>query len=285
MLKVALFGTGLLGSAIAERILSFKIPLIVYNRTISKTKNLMVKGAKIATTTANAIDEAQVILIVLSDAKTIEELILDDTKTVFAKKTFVQMGTIGPAESIRFQKEFRNRGADYLECPVLGSKGEALKGELILMVGSTGEQFNKWQDLFKCLSSRIYHIGEIGQAALLKLSLNHLIACHAISFSLSLGLVQKANVKVDDFMSILRGSFLYAPMFDRKLELWLKREYTNANFPAKHLLKDINLVLKEAKKHGLMTDVLEEMKTVVDKTAKHSPDLDYASVFNTVNNI
>jgi 3-hydroxyisobutyrate dehydrogenase len=285
MLKVALFGTGLLGSAIAERILSFKIPLIVYNRTVSKTKNLTVKGAKIATTTANAIDEAQVILLVLSDAKTIEDLILNDPKASFAKKTFIQMGTIAPAESIQLQKEFHKKGADYFECPVLGSKGEALKGELILMVGSTVEQFNKWQDLFKCLSSCVYHIGETGQAALLKLALNHLIACHAISFSLSLGLVQKANVKVDDFMSILRGSFLYAPMFDRKLGMWLKREYKNPNFPAKHLQKDINLVLKEAKKYGLMTNVLEEMKAVADKTVQHSADLDYSSVFNTINNV
>ena len=54
-----------------------------------------------------------------------------------------------------------------------------------------------------------------------------------MSFATSLGLLQQNGASVDAFMDILRGSALYAPTFDKKLQRMLDRDYANPNFPTK----------------------------------------------------
>jgi len=54
-----------------------------------------------------------------------------------------------------------------------------------------------------------------------------------VGFSTSLGLLQRNGADIDKFMDILRGSALYAPTFDKKLQRMLDRDYANPNFPTK----------------------------------------------------
>jgi 3-hydroxyisobutyrate dehydrogenase len=81
----------------------------------------------------------------------------------------------------------------------------------------------------------------VGQGAALKLAMNQLIAGLTASFSLSLGLVRAEGIDADLFMGLLRSSALYAPTFDKKLNNYLAHDYGKANFPLKHLLKDVRL--------------------------------------------
>ena len=54
-----------------------------------------------------------------------------------------------------------------------------------------------------------------------------------VGFATSLGLLQQNGASVDAFMDILRGSALYAPTFDKKLQRMLDRDYAKPNFPTK----------------------------------------------------
>ena len=80
--------------------------------------------------------------------------------------------------------------------------------------------------------------------------MNQLIAGLTSSFSLSLSLIEKEAVDVDQFMEVVRSSALYAPTFDKKLDRMLERDFSNPNFPSKHLSKDTKLFLDVAKQLG-----------------------------------
>lgn len=62
-----------------------------------------------------------------------------------------------------------------------------------------------------------------------------------MGFSTSLGLLQRNGADIDKFMDILRGSALYAPTFDKKLQRMLDRDYANPNFPTKVRCKSCHL--------------------------------------------
>jgi 3-hydroxyisobutyrate dehydrogenase len=127
-------------------------------------------------------------------------------------------------------------------------------------------------------------IGPVGQASALKLALNQLIASLTAAFSLSLGFVQRKGIKVELFMKILRESALYAPTFDKKLQRMLERDYSNPNFPTRHLAKDIDLFLSEAKEMNLQSAGLEGLDRVVKMTLDDGlSDMDYSALFNTIN--
>ena len=91
--------------------------------------------------------------------------------------------------------------------------------------------------------------------------------------------VQKNDVDIEKFMSILRPSALYAPTFDKKLQRMLDRDFANPNFPTKHLLKDVRLFEKEAQVAALDTALLQGLERVIESTVARGLDFtDYSAV-------
>lgn len=284
-MTIALLGTGLLGRAIAERLQSVGHCVTVYNRTTAKALPLQACGITVVTRPEQAMAQADCVILMLADAAAIRAVLLTaDSLAALRGKTVIQMGTIAQEESLAIQAEVEKAGGFYCEAPVLGSIAEAKAGALLVMAGGTEEQFAQWSPLFRSLSREPRLIGPVGKAASLKLALNQLIAAEISAFALSLGLVQRAGVPVETFMAILRESALFAQAFDKKLPRLLTRDYHHPNFSTRHLLKDVELFLKEASGYELATSSLEGIKPVLERTiAQGLGEADYAALYETVN--
>ena len=286
-MTIALLGTGLLGRAIAERLQSVGHTVTVYNRTATKALPLQACGITVVTRPEQAMAQADCVVLMLADAAAIHAVLLTQASlAVLRGKTVIQMGTIAQEESLALQAEIERVGGSYCEAPVLGSLAEAQAGTLFVMVGGTEGQFVQWCPLFRSLSREPRLVGPVGKAACLKLALNQLIAAEISAFALSLGLVQRAGVPVDTFMAILRESALFAPAFEKKLPRLLTRDYQHPNFSTCHLLKDVELFLKEASGYALTTSSLEGIRPVLERTiAQGFGDSDYSAIFEVVNPI
>jgi 3-hydroxyisobutyrate dehydrogenase len=282
-MNLAVLGTGVLGGAIADRLAACGWAVTVYNRTREKAERLRSSRIRIAGSPEEAISQAAGVLLILADAHAINDVLSDAALTHLTARTVIQIGTIAPRESQALHRRVVEVHGDYFEAPVLGSVAEAHAGRLLVMVGATADQFAQWSDLLRCLSQQPRLIGPVGHAAALKLALNQLIAAQTVAFALSLALVQRTGVSVEDFMAILRESALYAPTFDKKLPRLLKRDYADPNFSAQHLLKDVDLVLGECRRLGLNTRSLEGVRPLLQQTIEEGfGDLDYASLFEMV---
>ena len=229
-MQVSLIGTGLMGTAMAERLMTLGHDVVVYNRTEEKCAALQQRGALKARSAAEAIEASKCTILTLADGPAIQEALFASGKPNVQNRTIIQMGTIAPAESIALGREIRTGIGDYFEAPVLGSLAEAKSGRLLVMVGGTVEQMERWQEALECFCEEPLFVGPIGQAAALKLALNQLIAAHITAFSLSLGLVQRSGVEVETFMNVLRQSALMASMFEKKLPRLLTRDYDQPQF-------------------------------------------------------
>jgi len=281
---IALLGTGLLGGAVAERLHHSGLSIIAYNRTASKTHALRSQGIVIAEHPEDAVAQANGIILVLTDAAAIRSLLLNPPcARRLSGKTVIQMGTIGPDESLALQRDVGDFGAEYCEAPVLGSLAEAKAGTLLLMVGTTAGQFEQWRPVWNALSRHPRLIGPVGRAAALKLALNQLIAAQIAAFSLSLGAVQRSGIDPDLFMTILRESALFAPTFDKKLPRLLGRQYDNPNFSVAHLLKDLRLFGRLAAGLHLRSDSADGVETLLEAAiATGLQDMDYSALFEVV---
>ena len=283
--RIAWIGTGLMGRPMAERLLQEGYALFAYNRTAFKAEPLRKAGAQLAETPQQAIENARSVVLMLTDARAIHQVLFKGVSRVaLAGRTVIQMGTISPRESERIQAKVQAAGGDYLEAPVLGSIGPARSGDLIVMVGASVEQFDRWRDLLTCFGPDPFLVGPVGMAAALKLALNQLIASQMAAFSLSLGLVQRQGVPVEAFMQALKQSTLYAATFEKKLPRLLQRDFAEPNFPLRLLLKDVRLFLREAGYLGLDPASLRGTERII-KTALRSGfgELDYAGMHNVIN--
>ncbi|MDJ0727405.1 MAG: NAD(P)-dependent oxidoreductase [Prochloraceae cyanobacterium] len=284
-MKIAFLGTGLMGEPMAQKLIDAQLSLIVYNRTQSKLTALKAAGARIANTPSEAIKNSEIIILMLSNAAAIADVLLArDTLPLLKSRTVIQMGTIAPKQSKEISEQIVRNGGEYLEAPVLGSIPQVKSGELLVMVGSSPEQFTKYSPILKHFGPEPIHVGTVGKAAAMKLALNQLIAALTAAFSLSLSFVQKEGVEVDRFMEILRQSALYAPTFDKKISRMRDRNFENPNFPTKHLLKDTNLFLEEAGEIGLDTTGLEGIQKLIKKAIDNGfSDSDYSAIFAAIN--
>ena len=277
MTSVAVLGTGLLGTAIATRLLEQGLKVHVWNRDPSRIVSLMEKGATAIDDLGQAAKNNRVLITVLRDGTATASVI--GTIGDLHSSMVVPMGTMGVEESRKLATQVANQGGQYLEAPVLGSKPQALNGSLLVMAGGEAQVFEAQQALLSHLCQEPLLVGPVGSGAATKLALNQLIASLTHSFSLSLQLIQRAGVPVETFMSILRPSALYAPTFDKKLQRMLDHTYADPNFSTALLRKDLRLFLEEATTAGLQDQGLSGLLSLLEQTkATKLDEQDYCAL-------
>ena len=281
--KVSLLGTGLMGAPMAQRLQAVGYSVTAWNRSADKLMPLQTDGIQVTATAPAAIQVSPITITMLSDADAIKSTVLAQP-TLLKDRTILQMGTIAPDESREIQHSVESAGGEYFECPVLGSIPQVKEGALILMVGATQAQFEQWQDLLKVLGPSPQLMGSVGAAAATKLAMNQLIGTLTSAFSMSLGLAQREGLDLEKFMGIVRDSALYAPTFDKKLERMCDRNFSNPNFPTKHLLKDMNLFVQAAQAKGIDPTVAKGVSEVAEKAIQQGlSEQDYSSIYSAIN--
>jgi 3-hydroxyisobutyrate dehydrogenase len=96
-------------------------------------------------------------------------------------------------------------------------------------------------------------------------------------------MVRRKGIEVETFLEILRQSAFHAATFDRKLPQMLARDFSNTNFPAALLLKDLDLVGSEAGALGLDTTVLQGIREVVNRAVEAGKGReDYAALYAVI---
>lgn len=281
-MKIGLVGTGLMGKPMALKIKKAGFNLTVYNRTTSKAKELESEGINVAESFDDLMKSCEAIALILSDYNAITNILFSE-KHSFENKTIIQMSTISPKESLLLQQRVSKLGGNYFEAPVLGSIPQIEEEKLIVLVGGTEKDKEDYEKLFESFSNKIVYIGEVGKASAIKLALNQLIATETAAFSMSLGYLRERDVDVDKFMDILKGSALYAPTYEKKLDKYLTRDFSNPHFPLKHLLKDVKLMLSQFKQEGIDTKTLEGVEKVIRQGLEEKlSEKDYSSLYNII---
>ncbi|MEM9091906.1 MAG: NAD(P)-dependent oxidoreductase [Cyanobacteria bacterium P01_F01_bin.53] len=282
-MKVGILGMGLMGEPMARKLHGSGFEVIAWNRTISKLAPLREVGITTVEVAARAIEAADITIAILSDAAVLESTLLAEPAALQGK-TILQMGTIAPAESRDLQAQIQEAGGDYLEAPVMGSIPQVKDGSLIVMVGGTPQQYDQWMPVFTAFGPNPKLIGPVGAAATTKLAMNQLIGSLTAAFSMSLGLAKKEGLDLEKFMTVVRESALYAPTFDKKLERMCERNFSNPNFPTKHLLKDMNLFVQAAEDKGIDATVAAGVSEIAQKAiAQGLANEDYSAIYNAVN--
>jgi 3-hydroxyisobutyrate dehydrogenase len=283
-MEVSFIGTGLMGTPMAERLIAAGHRVTVFNRTREKALPLQEKGAVVAASAAEALTMSPVTILMLRDAGAIRDLLFENGPLPdLSGRTIIQMSTIAPGESATLEDGVVQARGEYLEAPVLGSTPQARDGQLLVFVGSAPAAFDRWAHLLRVFGSEVVRVGDVGQAAALKLALNQIIPALAATFSLSLGMVRRHGIDIELFLRILRQSTFYAPSFDRKLPQMLSRDFSNTNFPTELMLKDLHLIRDEAASLGLRLEGLDGIIGLVLRTVEsgHGRD-DYSSLYEIV---
>jgi 3-hydroxyisobutyrate dehydrogenase/2-hydroxy-3-oxopropionate reductase len=170
MTRVGWIGTGAMGRPMAARLLDAGHDLVVWNRTAAKASALVARGARLATSPADAAREADVVVLMLADPTALAAVTggADGLAgSVRPGTVVVEMSTVGPQAFNAFRDALPG-GTRVVDAPVLGSLGEASAGTLKILVGGSDEDVRAALPVLTQLGDPV-HLGPSGSGAAAKL--------------------------------------------------------------------------------------------------------------------
>ena len=259
-MKIAWIGTGVMGESMAGHLLDAGHELYVYNRTVSKTENLVKRGAKLLTEIKDAPLNADVVFTMVGYPKDVEGVYLGNDGLITTAKegqVFVDMTTSSPTIAKKISEEFAKVGASALDLPVTGGDIGAKNGTLSIMVGGDKKVYEeKVLPLVKHLGKNITYFGEAGKGQYAKLANQIAIATTMISVAESFKFAKEVGLDLEDFFKTVStgsgGSFSmtsYGPRI-------LKNDF-KPGFFVHHFIKDMHLALEECEKMNIILPGLE----------------------------
>ena len=287
-MRVGIIGLGMLGNAVALHLLDSEINVIVYNRTKSKIKNLVEKGAKIATSPKDIAEKSDLLITIVKDANAVNEISFGKDGIVYGNHKNIivaDMSTISSSDSKNVAKKFAEYKIQKLDIPVMGGPNVAITGELVMMVSGQENIFEKCRNIFEIIANKIFFLGENGTANIVKLSMNLQIAMLALSLSEGITLMKKSNVDPKIFLNILNSTYFKTGMSEKKAFKMIEGKH-EPTFTLSNLKKDISIMMDTTKELGIRLPMLERAEELYkDAINDGDGNLDYTGIINHIKKI
>lgn len=242
---VSVLGLGAMGHAFATNIIKNNFTLKVWNRSEEKGKDLVEKGATLATTPAQAVEGSQVVILMLADADSTVEVIKQTIDALAEQAIVVQMGTIGVEATEQLNKYLKENRPDigFIDAPVSGTKKPAEMAQIAILASGDRALQSQIEPVFAAISKGSHWLGDVGAGSAMKLVVNSWLIGLVQSLAESHCLAKQLGFSPETLWSVLEGGPLAAPYAKTKLEMIEEGRYP-PQMQLKWALKDATLAAK-----------------------------------------
>jgi 3-hydroxyisobutyrate dehydrogenase len=276
--RVGLLGVGLMGSAMAHRLLDRGIAVIAWDRDAEQLRALEARGGEPAEGPSEVVSGAGAVITMLPTADVILDVVrplLDDWPE---GAIWLQMSSVGASEADQLAQVAEAHAVRLVDAPVSGSTHPAEEGQLTILASGPDSARTAVEPIFDALASRVLWVGEAGMGSRLKLAANHWMITMVAALAESMHLCQAMGLDQEQFIALLDGGPLGSVYALQKLDEMQRHQYP-AGFPVRLALKDLELV-REVEQTSraampLLDAVLERFATANESLA----DQDLAAIY------
>ena len=272
--RVAILGTGKMGSAIAGRLWGAGFELTLWNRTRERAIALGV--GEVAETPAAAAGNADVVISSLTGPDAVRTAYLGPSGALSAAKgkLIVEMSTAGPDLVADLAKEVATAGARLVDAPILGAPPIVLDGGAAILVSGARRDVATATAVLAPLGT-VRHVGTLGKAARLKLVANSMLADVLLAAAELQVAGEEAGLDPEDVFWVLQR---LAPSLGARRRGYLEHRHKPALFALRDLLKDLDFALELVDEVGGEAPMTAMSRALVADAAWESPDLDVTAV-------
>ena len=249
-MKTAFLGLGNMGFAMARNLLRAGHDATVWNRTLSKAKELGTDNATIADSVAQASRGADFAITMLADDHAVSSAVLDAggvLENLPAGAVHISMSTISVALSQRLAAEHGKHEQHYVAAPVFGRPEAAAAAKLFIAAAGDAAVLARCQPLFDAVGQRTFVIGPTPEMAnVVKLSGNFLIGTVIESLGEAVALTRKYGIDPHTYIDLLTSTLFSAPVYKIYGGIIADERYQPAGFKMRLGLKDVRLALAAA---------------------------------------
>ena len=283
--RLGFLGLGTMGAPMASNLLKAGFPLVVWNRTASKMEPLLRLGAKPATGPAQLAAVTEIVITMVSQPSDVEAVVLGPGGVLEGLKSgavLIDMSTVSPSTSRKLAGAVTTRHAEFLDAPVVGSKGPAAEGALVILVGGLPTTLERCRPILAAMGKTLLHAGGIGTGTTLKLATNLMLAHLSAGFAEGLLLLQRAGVDPKRYLEVLDASTFRSPWYQSKGVSLIKRDFST-HFALKHMHKDVRLMNELADDVKLLLPITKAVEQLFARAESSGQgELDYSAIIATL---
>lgn len=246
-------GLGHLGAKMAGCLLRAKDTLghelVVYDINNQAVAELKAKGAKVAHSVTELADAVTAVITCLPSPK-VSDSVLTELVTCQKPLTWIETSTIDRESVLQFDKKAKAVGINLLECPVTGGVHLAEVGKVTMLVGGDKKLFEQHAPVLNAIASRVFFMGPVGSAAIIKVITNMLAFIHLVSSSEALILAKKGGLDLATAYEAIRASSGNSFVHETEGQLILNGSY-DIDFTMDLALKDLGFALNFGKEFGV----------------------------------
>jgi 3-hydroxyisobutyrate dehydrogenase len=249
MTKVGFIGLGRMGHGMAGRYLDAGFSLAVWNRSKAKAEDLIARGARWASSPAEAADGADAVVTMVADDEASHAVWLSKDGAAAAMKAgslAIECSTVSHQHALEMARELRGRGLIYIDCPVTGLPQAAAAGKLTLLVGAEPADLDRAKPFLAPMGDVIRHFGAVGTGTVFKLINNLMGAVQIASLAEGVAMAEQAGLDMNLVAEALATGAVASPQVIRHSKRMVARDFSGASFTAALRYKDAAYAVKLA---------------------------------------
>jgi 3-hydroxyisobutyrate dehydrogenase-like beta-hydroxyacid dehydrogenase len=257
MARVGLIGAGLMGTAIAQRLLDAGFEVLAYDVDPEKRRAIAGTGAKPAPTASVVIAGCEVNVLCVFNTEQVEDVIAGAGGGLDAiaqggtgARIFVVTSTCDPDRLAAFAHRVAPQGAHLLEVPISGTSRQVAQGDGVGLIGGDRSVLERAAPVLNAFLKLRHYLGEVGNGSRAKLAVNLILGLNRAALAEGLVFASRLGLEPSAFLDVARGSAAYSQVMDIKGGLMARREFRSPQSRVDQSLKDFTLMLEQARQKG-----------------------------------
>lgn len=256
-MRYGFIGLGNLGGKLAASLARNGFDLVVNDADPKSAEPLLAAGARWAATPAEVATQVDGVITCLPSPAVSERVLTGPEGVLAGAKpgaTWIEMSTIDQDTILRLAAVAADSGVATLETPVTGGVHLAATGEITVIVGGDAELFERHRAAFAAMGRRIFHVGPIGSASLIKVITNMLAFVHLVAAGEALMLAKRGGLDLAQAFHVISASSGTSFVHETESQLILNGSY-NINFTMDLACKDLGFAMKFGRDFGVPLDL------------------------------
>jgi 2-hydroxymethylglutarate dehydrogenase len=255
--KIAVIGLGMMGTPIATLLLKAGFVVTGYDIVEKQMSDLAPLGMTPAKSPKEAAAGADLVLLSLANWTILREAVEGKDGVlggVHRGQIILDMSTSPPEGTVAMAEIMASKGVDWMDVPISGSAAQARVGNMVFMAGGKRSVFDKIRPVLDQIGKKTVFVGKNGDAAMLKLVVNHILYLNEVAAVEGLVMGLKAGIDPDVMYDVItsgaassdliisRGKDMLAGRFQPKGQVSVA-------------VKDMGLIMDRAKQLGVLLPV------------------------------
>jgi 3-hydroxyisobutyrate dehydrogenase len=241
MPHVAFIGLGRMGHGMAGRYVDAGFSVAVWNRSRAKAEDLIARGARWASSPADAAIDTDAVVTMVADDEASRTVWLgtDGAATTMKAGTLaIECSTVSYQHALDMGRELNNRGLVYIDSPVTGLPDAAANGKLTLLVGADAADLEMARPFLELVGSTIRHFGGVGSGTVYKLINNLMGAIQIAGIAEGLAIAEQAGLDMKLVLEAIETGVAASPQVIRHSKRMAARNFAGATFTSALRHKD-----------------------------------------------